>query len=557
MNNKLELETTPVLEEKLLAPSPEPAPSGMDSEEVETSRSGVGRWLQLLRRGSLALIALVIVVLATAWFNIPRRAIAWRIEREVAKQGFNLSLREVSGLRPWGQAKLEGIVWTLPGSTPNAPPDPVEFDSVQVNASLWKYLRQRNLDVDVLAELPQGQIQADVQQDKGFTVIKGRAVQVPLQWVPKLQATLGTSVEGLADLVYDLRIPKKDVDQISGTLEIRCSECAIGDGVSRVKFPGATGMAAGGITLPRIHLGALDALIVFGDGKARVERFNSTGDDMKLLAQGQIELGKPIFNFRPDIELKVFFEPKLLERADTFDLMVKSAVTARLDGPDKGWLGYRWIYYPPKRRSVFLGVNSKTLKRLMKTMGNKSPLAANRKNMAPAGILKPSRPPKVNRPSRPPPPTPSPSPGMKGVRPPTPPPKNIANRSAQIESERRRREQDRAKAERMIQEVDERARRQTEERAEKARKEAEEKAQRDRRDAERDREREEREEREGRDRRIPEVISADAAAADPKKMKRVGRDDRAAELPRDGENQGESTQKKEAEKQQRPPEEED
>lgn len=128
-------------------------------------------------------------------------------------------------------------------------------------------------------------------------------------------------------------------------------------------------MAKNGITIPRLHLGELQSKIVFENGQATVEKFESNGDDVKVRAEGTIEIREGKNGFRPDVGVEVYFDPKLQERSDTFQLMVNSAVKAKLEGDKAGWLGYRWVYYPLKRKSVLLSIKSNVLKRLRKRSG--------------------------------------------------------------------------------------------------------------------------------------------------------------------------------------------
>lgn len=342
----------------------------LEQDEAESSSPRWrGGWFRTFRRAFfVALIGLVLVGVAM-WMNIPRRAIAWRIEREVAKRGYNLALSQVSVLRPWGRARLDDIVWTLPSKDAKKQADTVHIDSLDVSGSVWSYVMDEIVDVDLVANLPEGTIQADVRESGGNVSIQGKASGVPLEWIPKLKSTLETAVEGKADLVYDLRLPERKVEKMSGTLEIYCNECAVGNGQSKIKFPGATGMAKNGLTIPRLHLGRLESKIVFDNGMATVERFESNGDDVKVRAEGTIEIKEGKQGIRPDVGVEVFFDPKLQQRSDTFQLMVNSAVKAKLDGDKAGWLGYRWMYYPLKRKSVLLSIRSNILKRLRKRSG--------------------------------------------------------------------------------------------------------------------------------------------------------------------------------------------
>lgn len=348
----------------------------LDAENSSPRWRG-GNWMRTFRRSLIVGFLATVVIVAVMWINIPRRAIAWRIEREVAKRGYNLALSEVSVLRPWGKARLDDLVWTLPSKSSKEQADSVHIDALDVSGSMWSYLTDEVIDVDLLATLPEGSIQADVREKEGVLAITGKASGVPLEWIPKLRSSLQTTVEGKADLVYDLRLEERNLSKLNGTLEIFCKDCAVGDGNSKIKLPGATGMAKNGLTIPRLHLGELQSRIVFDNGLATVEEFEFNGDDVKVRAEGTIELKGGKGGFRPDVGVEVFFDPKLQERSDTFQLMVNSSLKAKLEGDKKGWLGYRWIYYPLKRKSVFLPIKSRTLARLQRK--GKSRIAPSRR----------------------------------------------------------------------------------------------------------------------------------------------------------------------------------
>ena len=114
----------------------------------------------------------------------------------------------------------------------------------------------------------------------------------------------------VGDIRYDvdLSAPERDLARASGTVSFRCDACIVGDGVAKLKLPGADAraparaFASEGLTIPRIRLGNLRGEIAFATGKGNV-KFTVDGEaDLRLTATGTIILASALTESRLDIE---------------------------------------------------------------------------------------------------------------------------------------------------------------------------------------------------------------------------------------------------------------
>ncbi len=290
-------------------------------------------------RGALWFGGLFLVFLIAAWVSLPTDAIAWRISHEARKAGFNITIEEVS-LRPWGSATLEGVSWNLAPSRPTSTPVPFVIEELDVSFSVLKYLLFDDLDIEFEGRLDEGMIRgAYVSGDDSKVSLE--ISDLPLYGVPKLQDSVNAPVRGLFALKVDLEAPNNEWAKASGSLEVHCASCTIGDGETKLYVPSAkaSSMLSKGVTIPMIDLGTLDGVLQVKDGKAIADEFGNESEDILIRISGDITFKDPIGKSRLNLLIKILMTDKLRESSDNVELLVATASPkVKMDPPNEGWI---------------------------------------------------------------------------------------------------------------------------------------------------------------------------------------------------------------------------
>lgn len=312
-----------------------------------------------LRRGLLWGVGLFAVFLVFAWINMPTRAIAWRLSQEAKKKGAMVDIADV-WISPTGKVTLYEVTWHFPPSRPEQQPVPFVVEEMDVNMSLWRYLLLGDVVVDIDGRLDEGHISGSFTRSDEDSSLKLEVEELPLYSVPKLQQSMNAPLRGLFGASIDLTLPDNKFGDANGTLSIRCSECVVGDGETKLYVPGAKKMLAKGVTVPEIELGSMVGDFVVEDGIATAEEFEAKSDDLTIKVAGKMELKDPFGRSRFDLVVKVLIEQQLRDSSESIDLLVATASPkSQMDEPGwEGWLGYKLTGYV--KRPKFTGIKSKS-----------------------------------------------------------------------------------------------------------------------------------------------------------------------------------------------------
>ena len=284
--------------------------------------------------------ALTVVFLVSVWVSLPTRAVAWRISHEARKAGFNVSVEDVSRIRPWGAATLEDVVWSFPPARADSTPVPFVVEELDIKFSLFKYLFFDKIDAEFEGTLDEGSFAGSFTESKEETQVSIKIDELPLYSLPKLQDAVNAPVRGLFALNVDIKAPQAEWSKASGTVDINCYSCTIGDGESKLYVPGAKKLKDG-VTIPLLDLGTLEGRITVADGEATIEEFGTKSEDIEVKISGGITLKDPISTSQLDVVLKVFLAPQMLDQNERLRFAVAGArPEAKLDPPEEGWLGY-------------------------------------------------------------------------------------------------------------------------------------------------------------------------------------------------------------------------
>ncbi len=299
----------------------------------------------------------LVLFLAFVWFNLPTRAIAWRISEEAKKRGHLVSIGDLS-ISPFGSLVLRDVTWSFAPTRRGERLVPFTMAEVELDLSLLGALAGK-WQVGLDAQLDEGAFsgQLDWGEEEVHVVFDIR--DVPLYALPRVQQSVHAPVAGAFSAHVDITAPERKFEQAHGSISLSCSGCSVGDGEESVYIPGARGFLADGITLPEIRLGELSGKLVVANGVATAEAFEAVSDDLTLQVAGELLLRDPVQKSRFEIVIKLLVNERLREDNDSIHLLLSTASKkSKMAAPFEGWLGFRLRGSVGRPR--FTGINAKT-----------------------------------------------------------------------------------------------------------------------------------------------------------------------------------------------------
>ena len=180
-----------------------------------------------------------------------------------------------------------------------------------------------SLEAEFSAELLRGELEGEIDRDAEGTHVRLSTDGLTLDDFPWIPSAIGLPLLGKMRAQIDLTLPKDSFAQASGSIDLDCRGCALGDGKAKFKLAGAGGFLADGLTLPKLRIGDWKGRMMVEKGTAKIEGFESKSPDGETGLEGEVGLRDPIaqsqmrayFRFRLADQLKVA-DPKLdlLER---------------------------------------------------------------------------------------------------------------------------------------------------------------------------------------------------------------------------------------------------
>lgn len=291
-----------------------------------------------------------------AWLCLPTRAIAWRIGHEARKAGYVIDVRDVS-VDLLGDVTLHDVTWTFSPSRPDQAPSKFLIKEIEIDVSFLSLLIG-NIDVDIEARPSEGRIVAHYERDSSASAVKVEIEDLPLYDLPKARQALNAPLLGLFALKVDLEMPGNKFAKATGTIDITCAACSIGDGEAKLYIPGSKGLKDGTV-IPQIDLGTFVGKMVVDKGTATTEGLMETkSDDVEVSVEGEIVFKDPFPKSRLDMTVKVNLTQSLQQRSEKLRLVFQGAdIKARLDPPEQG-LGY--VLSGPLGNPKFKGIKAKS-----------------------------------------------------------------------------------------------------------------------------------------------------------------------------------------------------
>ncbi len=294
----------------------------------------------------------VVVFLLTLQLSFPYEKIVRRAAAQI--DDYELTFVKVTpGLFPGSFSLHEGVfrdAENTEASTSSAINDDSEasrqdekslvvfFDTLSVNVSLLGVLRGKYAArIDV--ELEEGEIAADISVTKdnfSLDVMTSDVTGASLQGVTQ---SFGLPLDGELLVDASIRVPlekkKADTEKTTGYIEVTCTDCVLGDGVSQIdigkKRANQRNYEPKLFTVPKLRIGNFLAKVVMSDGKAVIEDFGSQSDDGQVAMEGDIALATPLDRSVLDACLKYSLSEDLRSREQKFAFGV-ATVPTQADG---------------------------------------------------------------------------------------------------------------------------------------------------------------------------------------------------------------------------------
>jgi type II secretion system protein N len=325
------------------AASPGPTPTGtLTSEPV--AMGGAGDRMRLLSRrlrGAAGYVALFIAVFFVfVWISLPTRAIAWRIGQAARDAGYIIEIEDMS-ISPFGGITLYNVNWTFQPSHSGQIPSNLLLPEVDVDVSVIKLL-WGSYDVELETSIDGDTITAAYTRSETESSVQIHVSELLLTNVPKLQQSVNAPLYGTFGLDVDLTMPDNKFAQAVGSISLECTGCKIGDDETLLFVPGAAGILAKGMTLPEIDLGTLVGKLTVAEGKATVDKFETSSDDIVLKVTGALNLADPFSKSEYGFDIKLLLTPALQERSEALKLIYQTASpSTKMDPPEQDWLGFK------------------------------------------------------------------------------------------------------------------------------------------------------------------------------------------------------------------------
>lgn len=238
-------------------------------------------WRPRLLYGAFFVLAFLLALRQT----LPAAAIKDRLVQEAAQQGWQLDAAEA------GPAGLVGVGLrdvTLKDKTGLSVP----IEALEVSLPVWPLLRGK-VRLAVVARLYEGTVRGTFDVRGAPQAVDLALERVDLSRAIPLRTALGVDLDGVASGTARLTLPSDARAQASGQADLTVAGAGLAGG--KVVVPGM----AGGLTLPRLSLGKLTAVVKLEGGKATFEKLSSAGGDATLVADGLTVTVQPKLEFAP------------------------------------------------------------------------------------------------------------------------------------------------------------------------------------------------------------------------------------------------------------------
>ena len=203
---------------------------------------------QVWRYGAYPAFGLV-VFLASLYLTFPYEKLRDRLVQTL-QEGRQLEV-SIGEVKPgWaGGLVLQDVSVRPAAEGGDEPSAPLQISEARVGFGLLAALFG-SLEADFSADLLQGELEGEVESDEEATRLRLSAEGLALgdfAWIP---SAIGLPLLGTLQAEVDLTVPEGRFAKAEGSLELDCSNCALGDGKSKFRLAGSKGFLAAGSRCP-------------------------------------------------------------------------------------------------------------------------------------------------------------------------------------------------------------------------------------------------------------------------------------------------------------------
>jgi type II secretion system protein N len=237
-------------------------------------------WKRRLAYGAFALLSFLV---ALRW-TFPSQEVKERLILEAGTRGWQIDVEDVSagglmGMKARGVKLASDTGLTIPIDELTASLRPLQL-----------LVGRRSVAFDV--SIYDGRVRgtADLSGDQHLVAeVNG----VDLGAALPLRKATGLDLLGRVQGSMDVTVPAAPAAKPAGKVDVRVTDAGLAGG--QLPIPGMTG----GLPLPRMGFGEVNAAVQIADGKATFQRLDAKGGDAELSTQGLYFLVQPRMEFAP------------------------------------------------------------------------------------------------------------------------------------------------------------------------------------------------------------------------------------------------------------------
>jgi type II secretion system protein N len=257
-------------------------------------------WRPRLAYGGFALIAFL---LALRW-TFPAEAVRERLILEAGLRGWQF---EAGELAPGGLLGVHARDVRLEEHAGLAIP----IDEITASLRVLPLLIGRQVLV-FDGRVYEGRVRGTAGLSGDVRDVSLRVEDLELSRAIPLKKATGMDLQGKLGGTADLAVPMAPAEHTTGRIDLAVAGAGIAGG--QLPLPGMVG----GLTLPKVALGAVTAAVKLAGGKAEVERLEARGGDAEVATEGLSVTLQPALEHAPLFgKARLRIQPALWERGGT------------------------------------------------------------------------------------------------------------------------------------------------------------------------------------------------------------------------------------------------
>ncbi|MBX3126662.1 MAG: type II secretion system protein GspN [Polyangiaceae bacterium] len=245
----------------------------------------------------------VFTLFAVATFPFERlkeRLVAEFNARQPAGSGTRIAIEDLSGYWLSGiEAKGVTLTTPRPAAEDGKPQDPtvVTLEHVYARVSILRMMFGTTA-VSFGAKAFGGEISGKTSDARGDRTVNLELEGVDVSGLPLLAAAVGLPMQGSLTGTVDLILPEQKLSKAEGKIELSITELTIGDGKAKVQNT---------IALPRLSAGDFELSAEAEDGRLKIAKFGTQGQDIVVASDGSIRLREPFDQSVAELTLRFQF----------------------------------------------------------------------------------------------------------------------------------------------------------------------------------------------------------------------------------------------------------